>query len=933
MKRILSLMLASLLVTLAASAATYYGFKIGGVEVNSDNYQNVTGSNITSGTVKYDPSSNTVTLTDVTIERSGKDNRAILNESNSGLTVKLVGTNNLSATDAAPVRFEKSSTLIVSSGSTHITGGSEGGIYISGAYKLTINGPGTLYVQANKKGGIEGSSAANTVEFSNVTASIFGGGGCLLDIYAVTFKANSSVHLYGAVQNVKNVDLMNFEGKEVIQSPSNALFNPSTKSVAYYDFDTNSFGNNVTGGVRIDDTNVEVLINETNFPDANFRNYLTQTFGKRFLYTADVAATKLLRVNINGCINLQGIGFFTALEDLSCVGNSLQSLDVSSCSALKTLRCNDNKLGYLDLRYNKKLEFVDCCDNKINGILLPNTLTLTGLVCRNNWLTSLPALPSGLTYLDCGINNLTSLPTMPDGIQEIYAKGNKFTSLSITGKSSLETLVVSDNTLLTNLTCSGNALTTLYVDGCTAMTTLDCNNNKLTMLSELPSTLNTLNCSSNLLTSLPTTLPSELTYLNCSSNKLTSLPTLPSGIQQVYANDNKLSATLSITGKSSLKTLDVKNNTALTTLDCSNGGALTSLDVSGCTAMKNLYCSNNRLTSLPSLPSGIQQVYANDNKLSGTLTITGKSSLKTLDVSDNTLLTNLDCGGNALTTLNVSGCTAMTTLNCSNNKLTSLPSLPSTLNTLNCSSNLLTSLPTSLPTRLAYLDCGTNNLTSLPTMPDGIKEIYANDNKLSGLLMMTHRQLLRALNVKNNTSLTLLDVSFGYALTNLTVAGCQALTSLRCKSNQLSELLLTGCTALKYLEVNTNKIKGDKMTAMIESLPTKSPTEGYFHVLNTHSVGLTEDNEIDATQIAKACAKGWIPMEYNGTDWVEIANAGQAGDVDGSGIVDVDDVNAIINIILGKAPASDYAGEPDVDGSGIVDVDDVNAIINIILSK
>ena len=909
MKRILSLMLASLLVTLAASAATYYGFKIGGVSVNSDNYQNVTGSNITSGTVKYDPSSNTVTLTNVTIERTGKDNRAILNESNSGLTVKLVGENYLKADDAAPVRLERTTTIIVSSGSTHITGGSEGGIYINGAYKLTINGPGTLYVQANQKGGIEGSSAANTLEFSNVTASIFGGGGCLLDIYGVTFKANSYVHLYGAVQNVKNVDVMNFEGKEVIQSPSNALFNPSTKSVAYYDFDTNSFGNNVTGGVRIDDTNVEVLINQTNFPDANFRNYLTQKFGKRFLYTADVAATKLLRVSIIGCTNLQGIGFFTALEDLSCVGNSLQSLDVSSCSALKTLRCNDNKLGYLDLRYNKKLEFVDCCDNKINGLLLPNTLTLTGLICRNNWLTSLPALPSGLTYLDCGINNLTSLPTMPDGIQEIYAKSNKFSSLSITGKSSLETLDVDDNTLLTNLTCSGNALTALYVSGCTAMTTLDCNNNKLTMLSELPSTLNTLNCSSNLLTSLPTTLPSGLTYLNCSSNKLTSLPTLPTklttlnsssnnltalptlpaGIQTIFAASNKFTS-LSITGKSNLKTLDVSDNTLLTNLNCS-GNALTTLNVSGCTAMTTLNCNNNKFTSL---------------------TITGKSSLKTLDVSDNTLLTNLDCGGNALTTLNVSGCTAMTTLDCNNNKLTSLPSLPSTLNTLNCSSNLL---------------------TSLPTMPDGIKEIYANDNKLSGLLMMTHRQLLRTLNVKNNTSLTLLDVSFGYALTNLTVTGCPALTSLRCESNQLSELLLTGCTALKYLEVNTNKIKGDKMTSMIGSLPTKSPTEGYFHVLNTHSVGLTEGNEIDATQIAEACAKGWIPMEYNGTDWVEIANAGLEGDVDGDGKVDVTDVNAIINIILKTKTADEYQGNPDVNGDGKVDVTDVNAVINIILNK
>ena len=38
-----------------------------------------------------------------------------------------------------------------------------------------------------------------------------------------------------------------------------------------------------------------------------------------------------------------------------------------------------------------------------------------------------------------------------------------------------------------------------------------------------------------------------------------------------------------------------------------------------------------------------------------------------------------------------------------------------------------------------------------------------------------------------------------------------------------------------------------------------------------------------------------------------------------------------INIILGKNTANDYVGEADVDGSGIVDVDDVNAVINIIL--
>lgn len=62
-------------------------------------------------------------------------------------------------------------------------------------------------------------------------------------------------------------------------------------------------------------------------------------------------------------------------------------------------------------------------------------------------------------------------------------------------------------------------------------------------------------------------------------------------------------------------------------------------------------------------------------------------------------------------------------------------------------------------------------------------------------------------------------------------------------------------------------------------------------------------------------------------------NALIPGDVNGDGVVDVDDVDAVISIILGKSQPVDYAGEPDVDGSGNIDVDDMNGIIGIILNK
>ena len=55
------------------------------------------------------------------------------------------------------------------------------------------------------------------------------------------------------------------------------------------------------------------------------------------------------------------------------------------------------------------------------------------------------------------------------------------------------------------------------------------------------------------------------------------------------------------------------------------------------------------------------------------------------------------------------------------------------------------------------------------------------------------------------------------------------------------------------------------------------------------------------------------------------------GDVTGDGLVDVEDVNAIINIILKINTASDFTGDANVNGEGIIDVEDVNEVINIIL--
>ena len=83
------------------------------------------------------------------------------------------------------------------------------------------------------------------------------------------------------------------------------------------------------------------------------------------------------------------------------------------------------------------------------------------------------------------------------------------------------------------------------------------------------------------------------------------------------------------------------------------------------------------------------------------------------------------------------------------------------------------------------------------------------------------------------------------------------------------------------------------------------------------------------THITKDTSTGYISFVFMEGQ----SPAGLAGDVNGDATVDVSDVNAVINIILGNATASDYPGTADINGSGDIDVSDVNQLINIILTS
>jgi hypothetical protein len=93
-----------------------------------------------------------------------------------------------------------------------------------------------------------------------------------------------------------------------------------------------------------------------------------------------------------------------------------------------------------------------------------------------------------------------------------------------------------------------------------------------------------------------------------------------------------------------------------------------------------------------------------------------------------TSLDKLDCSNNSLTSLPTLP-SSLSVLACYNNSLTSLPTLPSSLTILDCYTNSITSLP-SLPNSLTSLYCYENSLTTLPALPSVLTKLLCYSNQI-----------------------------------------------------------------------------------------------------------------------------------------------------------------------------------------------------------
>ena len=292
------------------------------------------------------------------------------------------------------------------------------------------------------------------------------------------FNVSSSINGEGGIYGV-SVDI-----NPVLPELVTSCLCPFNISFTIHDLEPNSFYFNCwwyKGQVELTEGEpmvmaykTDVKINEENFPDENFRNWVLSAAVDRnknhILDDDEIQRVTDIDVHQKKIVSLKGIEYFTELHILTCYQNSLTELDLSKNTKLDTLNCPWNELTSLNVKNCSKLEWIRCDQNKLTELDVSGCTELKLLVCSGNNLTALDVSScTKLDDFDCGGNNLTALD---------LSNNTELTKLGC-GMNHLATLDLSNNTKLMECSCSGNAMTRLILSKDNVLYSLVCSTNQL----------------------------------------------------------------------------------------------------------------------------------------------------------------------------------------------------------------------------------------------------------------------------------------------------------------------------------------------------------------------------------------------------------------------------------------------------------------------
>ena len=322
----------------AGDETSSYGINIIGVPVTPENCNDLSVIDGVSGTVKYDPTTKTLTLENATIDAGNKD-QGISNNDVSNLNIQVIGTNNIKSSTAAIILLKP--TTIKGDGTLNTASTTDCGLYITSS-SLTIE---DCTVNATGLWGIAGSNGGSSergVTIRNAIVTAKGSYGSICDIDRLTLDNVAITSPKGAAYD-SSLKCVALNGKVVTDIvailPLTYGIKIAGAQVTHENYNNLSVINGVSGTVRFDPfTKTLTLINAT--IDAGSRGYAISNLNpdlKIQVIGTNVVKSSQAAIVLNKPITIQGDGTLNVTSTVDCgiyINNS--SLTIENCTVNTT---------------------------------------------------------------------------------------------------------------------------------------------------------------------------------------------------------------------------------------------------------------------------------------------------------------------------------------------------------------------------------------------------------------------------------------------------------------------------------------------------------------------------------------------------------------------------------------------------------------------
>lgn len=229
--------------------------------------------------------------------------------------------------------------------------------------------------------------------------------------------------------------------------------------------------------------------------------------------------------------------------------------------------------------------------------------------------------------------------------------------------------------------------------------------------------------------------------------------------------------------------------------------------------------------------------------------------IESLNLSNNKMLTDVDCRYNRIQTIDISNLSHLTRLDCSANQIERIDvGLCPGLTYLNCSDNLLKHLDVSSNSALVELWCDVNQISELDITRNVALTTLSCDSNQLNMLDISASISLAYLNFGVNR-ITEIDLSKNTALTHLSCYS-NKISSLDISSNKSLDHLFCSWNNLSFLDVSNNKALNDLYCGLQHDGRSINVVYSQGQPVDKWCEGFYSKDVI------------WIPEEvYNAPDW------------------------------------------------------------------